>query len=123
MLEPWQLPDQTPLKEAVILYFGGNEMYGCHSIEFAQCLAARRAGGEAGIKSVTTYCGDSFWEAEKTGVWPADLLELALNESINHEEGDWRKNLSSSSNESEALLDKTPAAYVFEHYDGFRSIQ
>jgi hypothetical protein len=122
MLEPWQLPDQTPLAEAVILYFGGNEMYGCHSIEFAQSLVVQRAGGEAGIKSVTAYCGDSFWKAEKAGVWPADLVELALGESINHEQGDWRKNLRSSSNESEALLDKTPAAYVFEHSDGFRSI-
>jgi hypothetical protein len=121
MLEPWQLPDQTPLKEAVILYFGGNEMYGCHSIEFAQSLAARRAGGESGIKSVTAYCGDSFWEADQAGVWPADLVEAALKESINHEEGEWRNNICSP-NDAKVLMDRFPAAYIFEHLDGFRSI-
>ncbi len=121
MLEPWQLPDKAPLKEAVFLYFGGCEMYGCHSIEFAESLVARRAGGEAGIKNVTAYCGDFFWEADKAGVWPSDLVELALKESIHHEDGEWRKNIKSP-NDAKVLMDKWPAAYVFEHLDGFRSI-
>ncbi len=122
MLEPWQLPDHAPLKEAVCLYYGGSEMYGYHSIALLQSLVARRAGGEAGIESVTSYCGDSFWEADKAGVWPADLVELALKESINHEEGDWRRNISSPK-DADVLMDKWPAAFVFHHSDGFRSIQ
>lgn len=121
MLEPLHLPRQTPLNEAVILYFGGNEMYGYHSIEFAQSLAARRAGGEAGIENVTAYCGKSFWEAVEANIWPDDLVNLALQRSIHHEEGDWRKNIQSR-NDAKVLMDKWPAAYVFEHCDGFRSI-
>lgn len=122
MLEPWNLPKDSPLKEAVCLYYGGSEAYGYHSIALLQSLVAQRAGGEAGIKSVTAYCGDSFWEADKAGVWPADLVEIALQESINKEEGDWRTNITSPT-DAKALIDKWPAAFVFEHSDGFRSIQ
>ncbi|MEO6907449.1 MAG: hypothetical protein ABI210_06125, partial [Abditibacteriaceae bacterium] len=121
-ITPWLAPQDAELSEAVGLYYGSNEAYGYHSIAFLQSLIARRAGGEVGIKSVTAYCGDSFWEADKTGVWPADLLELALEESIDHEEGEWRENISSPT-DAEALIDKWPTAYVFEHNDGFRSIQ
>ena len=122
VMKPWNLPDDVPLKEAIGLYYGGSEAYGYHSIAFLQSIIARRAGGEAGIESITAYCGDSFWEADKAGVWPADLLEMALSKSVNHEEGDWRKNISGPK-DAEALIDKWPAAYVFEHSDGFRSIQ
>ncbi len=122
VLDATTLPNGVPLQEAVGLYYGGSEAYGYHSIAFLESIIARRAGGEAGIESVTAYCGDSFWEADKAGVWPADLTEMALNESVNHEEGEWRKSITGPK-DAEALLDKWPAAYVFEHSDGFRSIQ
>jgi hypothetical protein len=122
VLEPWDLPKDAPLKEAVGLYYGGSEAYGYHSIAFLQSIVAQRAGGESGIKSVTAYCGASFWEAEKAGVWPSDLTEIAVQESLNHEEGEWRTNITGPK-DAEALLDKWPAAYVFEHSDGFRSVQ
>jgi hypothetical protein len=121
MLESWQMPREAPLKEAVSLYYSGREMYAYHSIALLESLVAQRAGGEAGIKSVTAYCGDLFWKAAKAGVWPADLMELALKESVHRKEGDWRQNITSP-NEAEVLADKWPAAYVFEHRDGFRSI-
>jgi hypothetical protein len=121
VMEPWNLPAETPLKEAVCLYYGGSESYGYHSIAFLQSIVARRAGGEAGIESVTAYGGASFWEADKAGVWPADLVEMALSKAVNYKGGDWRENLTDD-DEAEALIDKCPAAYVFEHADGFRSI-
>lgn len=121
-MEPWPAPKNAELTEAVGLYYGGNEAYGYHSIAFLQSLVAQRAGGEAGIKSVTAYSGKVFWEANKAGVWPADLTEAAIKESVNHEEGEWQNSLSGPK-EPAAHHDKWPAAYIFEHHDGFRSIQ
>jgi hypothetical protein len=121
-IKPWPAPQGAELTEAIGLYYGGNEAYGYHSIAFLQSLVARRAGGEAGIKNVTAYCGDLFWEANKAGIWSADLLDAAVAESINHEEGKWQDTITASKDPA-AHEGKWPAAYVFEHYDGFRSIQ
>jgi hypothetical protein len=60
------------------------EAYGYHAIEVLQSLAERRAGGETGIKSISTLKGADVWEAMERGQWPEDLMLscLKLDQSV-----------------------------------------
>jgi len=119
-LNPWMMPEGASLREGLGLYYGGLEAYGYHSIDFLQSLVAKRAGGEAGIESVTAYYGDGFWEAEKTGAWSAELMETALQQAHNCEAGNYRDNLTGPK-APEPFGDQWPAAYCFRHRDGLRT--
>lgn len=119
-LGPWAMPDGAPLSEAIGLYYDDVEAYGYHSIEFLQSVVAKRAGGEAGIESVTAYYGDSFWAAEKTGVWSEELMHVALHQAHNREPGDLRDNVSAPVL-PEPFGAQWPVAFCFEHLDGLRT--
>lgn len=117
-MKPWTLPAGSHLTAATGLYYGGLEAYGYHSIDFLQTLIATRQGGESGIESVTAYYGDSFWEAEKAGLWSKSLMQAAMAAAHNCSSGDFHDNVSAPSG---AFADKWPAAYCFQHRDGLRS--
>jgi hypothetical protein len=120
VIDPWAMPENAPLDEAVGIFFGGYESYGYHSIDFLQSLVVRRANGETGVESVTAYYGDSFWEAEKAGVWAAGLREAALEQARNRAPGHYRSNLQGPE-PPQPFGGKWPAAFCFTHRDGLRS--
>jgi hypothetical protein len=107
--EPWLMPMGAALREGIGLFYGDLEAYGYHSIDFLQSLVACRSGGEAGIQSVTAYSGESFWEAEKAGVWSHEVMEVALRSARSCRPGNYRDNV------------MKPTAFCFEHADGLRT--
>ena len=68
--------DRIP--EALALFYGHEEHYGYHSIEFLQSLLEKRSGGECGIARVRALEGSALTEALENGEIPGDLLEAAL---------------------------------------------
>jgi hypothetical protein len=119
-MEPWTMPEGAPLEEAMGLFFSGPEIYGYHCIDFLQSLIARRAGGEAGIESVTAYCGESFWQAEAEGLWSRELMEAGLSKAALVEPGYYRDNMCSPTSDH-GFDTHWPVAYCFQHRDGFKS--
>jgi hypothetical protein len=118
--DPWPMPEGAALREGIGLFYGDLEAYGYHSIDFLQSLVARRAGGEAGIQSVTAYYGESFWEAEKAGAWSNEVMEAALRSARSCRPGSYRDNLTGPA-APQPFGGQWPAAFCFEHADGLRT--
>jgi hypothetical protein len=110
-LNPW-LPGR-PLREAVALYWAGNESYGYHSLELAQSLVEHRAGGESGVRSITAYDKTRFMQAYERGAWSHDLMRDALTVCQGAREGDWRQHIKTSTSDG-------GAAFTMEYADGLR---
>jgi hypothetical protein len=55
------LPIRAPLVESVCACYGGVDSYDFHGLETAQCMSERRAGGEAGVKSIHAARGEKMW--------------------------------------------------------------
>jgi hypothetical protein len=63
----WRMPDtelpyDVPLAASVCICYGGVDSYDFHGLETAQCMSERRAGGEAGVKTVHALRGAAMWE-------------------------------------------------------------
>ena len=80
--------DGDAVEGAVAIYplvNGGNpESYGYHSLEFAQQVLERRAGGAAGVVEVTGWRGADVWSAAARGEFSTALFEAVWR----HAEGD-----------------------------------
>ncbi|HEX7008443.1 MAG TPA: hypothetical protein VF184_00580, partial [Phycisphaeraceae bacterium] len=100
------------LDEVVAAFYGPDEVYGYHSIEYVQAMLERRPGAEPGVAAITAWKGESFWEALKRGAFSVDLLEAALAHSSNTKPGPWRENVERDSNK--------PMAFQIEHLDGLK---
>jgi hypothetical protein len=107
-----KLPIGCQLVEAVQIGYGPFEGYGFHALEGLQCLAERRKGDEAGVRSVQCLQGKAMWEALDGGRLSKELLEAAMKLVPAHAGGDVR-----------ALTEKARDAGVFliEYRDGFRA--
>ncbi|PJF48220.1 MAG: hypothetical protein D6709_03970 [Chloroflexi bacterium] len=112
------LPAGAELAEGVAVFYGGAEVYGFHSLEAMQAFIETRAGGERGIRAITTYRGDGVWEAMARGAWSRDLFEAALAACQSVTPGDVRANARRSSSHDPW---GSPTAFVFEHTDGLRT--
>jgi hypothetical protein len=111
------LPSSPRLREAVGIFYSGPEVYGFHSLEGMAALIERRAGGEAGISSVTAYRGEQVWQAMEAGAWSTDLFEAALAAVKNKSAGEMRANCRAYA--SGAF--ESPLAFCMEHVDGLRT--
>lgn len=105
------LTEHDTVEEALGVYYGGEEVYGYHSIELLQSILQNRLGGESGIKSVVGYRGrDVERGLGRTGLI---LLEAALSTS---------KDLKGSPGMPWQTGDEKDFSLVcFQHYDGFTS--
>jgi hypothetical protein len=114
-----EVPIGTPLSESVCICYGGLDSYDIHGLETAQCMSERRAGGEAGVKSVQAFRGRAVWTELDRREQTKRLFFAALARSFTCKvpvfrsavpDLDWvRKNCPS------------PVAYFYEHLDGFRT--
>ncbi len=95
------------LREALAIGYGGIEAYGYHTIETLLCMAERRAGGEAGVRSAQYLEGDAVWRARDEGRFSGELANAA-----------WAA--MECKGAIEAGSDR-PAAFLFDHVDGFQS--
>ena len=114
-----EIPLGTPLEESVCVGYGGIDSYDIHGLETAQCMSERRAGGEAGVRSVQAVRGPRVWEIleERTSTWR--LCQSALTRSFT-----CRGTVYPGAIPDLAWLKqnlKKPLAYFYEHRDGFKT--
>lgn len=113
-----ELPLQTAVEDALVVAYGGIEVYGFHALEALQVMLERRKGGETGVRAVTCLTGNDVWKAGDAGAWSWDLLEAALGRSETLNPGDVRRNVGTLSVGS---MPKTPpTAFLVEYRDGVR---
>ena len=48
------------------------------ALETLQCMTERRRGGESGVRRVTAYRKENFWNALEQGVWSRKVMEAAM---------------------------------------------
>jgi hypothetical protein len=106
------LPKGCELVGAVQIGYGPFEGYGFHTLEGLQCMVERRAGGETGVKAVTTHTGPTMWTEFDKFDWAKSLLEAGLTGVTAHAKGDIRE-----------LTQKAADAGIIEieYRDGFRA--
>lgn len=115
---PLILPDEDGIKEAVVLFYGPDERYGYHSLEFCQAIIETRGGGEWGIAGVTAWHGDAVWQEMDRRTWSPVLMEKGLDAIRARQSttliraGDMRQNCGWTEN--------GPSAFVVEHLRGPR---
>lgn len=112
------LPLGADLEEAVMVFYGGTDIYGFHSLEAMQAFVETRAGGERGIRAITTYTGDAVWEALAAGAWSQSLFDKALAACTRVSPGEMRDNCRKASPYDAFSY---PNAFVLEHADGLRT--
>ena len=79
----WRSGDQTwpagePMDAAVVVGFGGADIYGTHLLELAQSFTERRQGGETGVEQVLGLTGDQARAALTDGRIDPALYRQAL---------------------------------------------
>jgi len=103
-----ELPLESPIEDALVAAYGGNESYGFHALETLQCMLERRRGGETGVQAVSTITGDAVWAAGDAGRWSWDLLNAALATATTASAGDVKERAGE------------PVAFLIEYVDGTR---
>ena len=115
-----EMPRRTRLIESVCVCYGGVDSYDFHGLETAQCMSERRAGGEAGVKSVHAARGEEMWRllGERPETQGLMMAALARSHTLRPPSGytfvsptlDWARRGSPDA-----------AGYFIEHNDGFRT--
>lgn len=103
---PIDLTDKH-ITDAVAVFYGGDEAYGYHSLEFVQSLIEKRAGGETGIVAVTTWRDDEVDQQIAGNTWNNDLMERGV------------QTCGKPKNE-DPNPDQPPLAFTLEYADGLR---
>jgi hypothetical protein len=75
---PADVPRGAKLSQLMALNYGPLEAYGYHSLEMMQCLAERREGGAAGVKSVQCTSGKAVWESGQPPPYDPQMLAALL---------------------------------------------
>jgi dTDP-4-dehydrorhamnose reductase len=92
-----QIPEGEFVEEAVVLFYGPDESYGFHSLEFAQAILDGQQGAKFGMHATTAWCGDEVWEQMEAGTWSKELFDRALAAvdpaSGQIEPGNYRENI------------------------------
>lgn len=79
----WRTGDETwpageEMDAAVVVGFGGADIYGTHLLELCQSFTERRAGGESGVEQVLGLTGDQARAALDEGRVDGELYRRAL---------------------------------------------
>ena len=115
-----EVPLGAPLVESVGVGYGHHGYYDIHTIETAQCMSERRAGGEVGVKSVQAFKNEAVWRLLGERESTRKLCFAALNRSQTLKALPGRT-FAEPSVEHLQRVSPFAVAYVFEHHDGFRT--
>ncbi len=122
---PWER--ERPLREVVVNFCGGQEIYGFHSMDLIEPIIDGRKGASHGIRSVRSFRGHAVLRAMNSGVFSRELLELALGRAIgdinNWEDSvSWEPVYEKSYNQREYSngLPPEPVAFIIEYSDGLQ---
>lgn len=116
------LPYGSELSESVCVAYGGVDSYDIHALETSQCMSERRAGGEAGVRSIQALRDQNFYERIQADDCEATrkLIVSALCRSHNLPvENGFPTNVVSIEWMQQQLPKVT--AYIIEHRDGLRT--
>jgi hypothetical protein len=115
-----EMPWGMPLAHSVCVGYGGVDSYDFHGLETAQCMSERRAGGEAGVKSVQALRGPAVWTRLAEDAELRRLFLAALNRSftVRPPEG---YTIAAPSLDLARRQCAEPVGYLYEHNDGFRT--
>lgn len=123
-----ELPLGSKVKEALVASRGELEIYGIHALEALQCMVERRFSREdrgiarQGVRAVTCLQGDPVWKAADDGLWPWELLELAIGRSPSRNAGDVRANCRRFQRPTNwGNFAPGPIAFLIEYRDGLRA--
>lgn len=94
------------LKTAVAVFYGPREAYGYHSLEFAQSILEKRAGGESGIESLRAIPADALEASLDEGA--RRLLNAAIEVAPTSKGNDYRS----------TCREGFPEGFVVKHRDG-----
>ena len=115
-----EMPLGARLVESVGVGYGHHGYYDIHTIEAAQCMSERRAGGEPGVQSVQAFKNEAVWKLLGEREPTRRLCFAALNRSQTLAPA---PGFTVAPTTLEHLQRVSPfaVAYVFEHLDGFRT--
>ena len=121
----WRIPEVeiplgTPLVESVGVGYGHHGYYDIHTIETAQCMSERRAGGETGVKSVQALKNEAVWQLLGERETTRRLCLAALNRSQTLAPAPGYT-FAEPSIAHLRRVSPFAVAYIFEHHDGFRT--
>lgn len=111
----WRVPDLhlpvgCEVEEALAVGYGGDEVYGYHTLEMLQSMVERRQGGETGLSAVRCLRGEQVWEHLESGaLWDPELYRQAV----------WWLPDRRGDHPRESVAD--PSAFVLEYRDGLRA--
>ena len=117
LLPPLEVAPRAPLRDAVTLFYGGEEAYGFHILEVAQTLFERRRGGESGISGIRVLKGAEARDC-LAGRDQLELLEAALRVPGQDDYGEGGQQFRAL---DVATALQSATAYCVEHADGFRA--
>jgi len=111
-----RIPEGEMVEEAVVLFFGPDESYGFHSLEFAQAILETQTVGQSSNTATTAWRGDEVWKQMEAGKWSKELFDRALA-SVDPaggkvEAGDYRENIRKNQKEL--------SAFVLDYYWGLQ---
>lgn len=113
---PVDVPRGQPLREIVATSYGPLDAYGFHALEMVQCLAERRAQGQAwgesGVLQVRCLQGDTIWQAGRQGLYSRDLLQQALAQL---------RTQPLPPGQTIEQIGKNPVLFVIDYRDGLRA--
>ncbi|HWN95856.1 MAG TPA: hypothetical protein VNT99_12540 [Methylomirabilota bacterium] len=116
-----EVPLGAPLIESVCVCYGGVDSYDFHGLETAQCMSERRAGGEAGVKTVQAVRGENVWKLLGERADTERLLFAALARSHTLRPTPQGYTFPIPTREVLQRNNRAPVAYFIEHNDGFRT--
>ena len=119
-----EMPDNSPIEEALVVGYGPTDIYDFHALETLQCMMERRAGGETGVRSVQALKGEAVWTAMATSKnpdgWSHRLFEACLSRSQTLAQGESFSHRYPTPEQMREWV-KEPIAYRIEYVDGTRA--
>lgn len=120
-----EMPDNSPIEEALVVAYGPTDIYDFHALETLQCMMERRDGGETGVRAVQALKGDAVWtamdapEGSRAG-WSRRLFEACLSRSQTLAQGESFSHRYPTPEQMREWV-KEPIAYRVEYVDGTRA--
>jgi hypothetical protein len=116
---PGLKPGFEPVK-ALAVYYGDNEAYLYHSIEFSQSILEKRKGGEPGIKAVTAWEGEEVWPLVEKH-FGDNLTAAAVSSESKVKAGDMKADCAAwtHKNQKKGSTKVSPVLTILHYADGF----
>jgi len=120
------LPYDAMVDEALVVAYGGLDVYDFHALETLQCMVERRKGGETGVAWVEVLKGEAVWQALAKNSWDAGgwsrrLFEACLSRTQTLGQARAGFGHRYPTDEDARQLVKEPFAYRIQYRDGLKA--